>query len=160
LIGGSGPVFHGAGSFLLFVIAVAAVVWFVVCERKNGLERAGVALFLAATLFGPLWKSRAALGGLLPVADNNGDRYFYIPKVLLLWLMILVIDKLKVRGLAALGLALAALTTLRDPSREPKRVKPWDAYAPELRHGAAVDIPINPEPWVVRVPARPALSSR
>jgi hypothetical protein len=160
LIGGSGPVFHAADSFVLFVIAVATVLWFVVCERTNRLERAALALFLAATLFGPLWRTRAALGGLLPIADNNGDRYFYIPKVLLLWLMILVIDKLKVRGFAALGLALAAITTLRDPSREPRRVKPWDAYAAELRHGEAVDIPINPESWVVRVPARPALSPR
>jgi len=153
---GSGGAFHMAGSFVLFVLAVGALTWFVVNERANRLERAAVALFMTAALFGGLWKFRDALGALLPLVKNNGDRYFYIPKVLLLWLMIMVLES-KARVVAAVGLGLAAFTTLVDPSREPRRLKQWDTYADELREGEPVDIPINPEPWVVHVPARRAV---
>jgi hypothetical protein len=48
----------------------------------------------------------------------------------------------------------ANVPRLREPGLQDFR---WGDYAPKIRAGEAVEIPINPggvEPWIVRLPAR------
>lgn len=89
--------------------------------------------------------------------DPRGSvRYFYIPYVLLAWL--LVDAAARCRGVPrslAVALLAAMLTTalMRDWRTTPGRDFDWPAWAARIGR-EPLRIPINPEPWVIELPAR------
>jgi len=91
--------------------------------------------------------------------DNlvNGDRYFFIPRVLVAWLVILEFrSSLRAaawtaRGLAALGLALHAphLVLTAPPDYR------WKENCDAIRRGVPAQIPTLPDGWYIEYPGRP-----
>jgi len=73
----------------------------------------------------------------------NGDRYFFIPKVLLLWLLVVLLQKRP----ASLFAVLALIFFVNVPQfRFPGYAQPdWPAYAARMRAGENLTVPIAPE---------------
>jgi hypothetical protein len=95
---------------------------------------------------------------LLPALQDvrNGARYFFIPHVLLLWLLIDAALRRKrwERWIAAALLAAALTTALsRDWRTVPAPNLDWPAWSARIG-SEPLAIPINPRPWVVELPAR------
>jgi hypothetical protein len=82
----------------------------------------------------------------------NGDRYFFLPHVLLAWLLIILCADFRglkrILALMPLAGALAAnVPCLRAP---PMRDFAWAQQVQPIRERKAFSIPINPDGWVVR----------
>jgi hypothetical protein len=93
---------------------------------------------------------------------NFADRYFFLPRLLLVWLVILELDA--VPRLAAWGarLALAAYVLLPVP----RFILPaapdyrWREQCAPIRAGTPARIPILPEGWILDYPGRPPREGR
>jgi len=78
---------------------------------------------------------------------ENGDRYFFIPKVLLLWVTIVAFAAQTRRGMRLALLLLLVCSTLSNIPRLRFRQLPdtrWYALCPEIRAGHEVEVTINP----------------
>ncbi len=142
---------HAAGGMaFLSLLAVAAL--------QPGRDRADRALLVATLLLltaACAWRVRADLWQ----DDNlvNGDRYFFIPRVLVAWLVILGFrSSLRAaawtaRGLAALGLALHAPHFVLPAPPEYR----WKDSCDAIRRGVPARINTLPEGWFIEYPGRP-----
>ncbi len=87
----------------------------------------------------------------------NADRYFYIPRVLVAWLLIWEFDALPravgytARALCACGVVVN-LPGLRLPA--PIDYK-WAEHCDPIRRGVAANIKTLPEGWWIEYPGRP-----
>lgn len=78
---------------------------------------------------------------------ENGDRYFFVPKVLLLWLTIITFAAQTSRGMRLALLVLLSCGTISNIPRLRFRALPdtrWYALCPEIRAGREVEVAINP----------------
>lgn len=88
----------------------------------------------------------------------NADSYFFIPRILLAWLLIWEFDArpravaLAARGLCLLGVLLELPHHIKPP---PKDLH-WKESCDAIRRGVPAEIPILPDGWVIRYPGRPA----
>ncbi len=88
----------------------------------------------------------------------NGDRYFYGPKVIALWLVVVIIAELRSQWQRTVGII---VVTLAFAANLPAfRIKPlpdlrWASYSDRIKAGESVEVPINPG-WKVVCPAKPA----
>jgi hypothetical protein len=85
------------------------------------------------------------------------DRYFYLPRVLVIWLVLLEIDAAEralawCARLAALAFALVHLPGYMLPAPPDYR---WRDHSAAIRRGEKADIPILPEGWTLHYPGRP-----
>ncbi len=91
----------------------------------------------------------------------NGDRYFFVPKVLLAWLVILEAHERSVSGWIARGLLVLALVAglgaFRFPAPHDYR---WQDYSDAIRRGEPAVIPIPPEGWTLHYPGRPGVRTK
>jgi hypothetical protein len=138
-------------AFPILVIGAVTIYWFSM-RPKNCLDKMAISLFMLAVVASTLWKFRAALADLSPSGWN--ERYFYIPKVCLVWLMIIALNESGTRMIGTAFLILSAVSTFSHPTRAPMQLMDWNSYSPVLEKGQAIDIPINPAPWVLHVPGR------
>ena len=89
----------------------------------------------------------------------NHERYFYIPKVLLLWVLVIIACEFSWHCWLARGvLVLCLAATLQDFQSKPLVDYQWSEYADEIRRGEAVEIPINPD-WKINYPGRKTSST-
>lgn len=88
----------------------------------------------------------------------NADSYFFIPRLLLVWLLIWEFDALP-RAVALTARWLCVFAVLLEL---PDHVKPalkdlhWEKYCDAIRRGVPAQIPIQPDGWVIQYPGRPA----
>lgn len=92
-------------------------------------------------------------------ADNldYGDRYFYIPRVLLAWLLIWEFDATPraVANTARVFCLLVFLMHLREYTvRAPVNYN-WAAHVEPIRQGVRADLPTLPEGWMLEYHGRP-----
>jgi len=120
-------------------------------------ERVWLAMAFLLVLASALYRCRFVLPDLCHAV--YGNRYFYLPQLIVLWLLIdLALERRRwlSRGAAVLLLwmLVANIPRLREPGLPDMR---WADYAARIRAGEAVEIPTNPggvDPWIVRLPAR------
>jgi hypothetical protein len=120
-------------------------------------ERVWLAIACLLVLASALYRCRRVLPDLCHAV--YGARYFYLPQLIVLWLLlVLAVDERRWLSRAAAVLLLWILAVniprLREPGLPDMR---WGDYAARIRAGEAVEIPTNPggvEPWIVRLPAR------
>jgi len=127
---------------------------------RNGLAetafRSARFIYLAAVLLlvaGTLYRFRGDVFVLRQFTD--GDRYFFVPKVLLLWLLIWQIPSRGFAAWTARGLCAGSLFATCTAWRfEPYHDYGWAEHVAKLEHTAEVTIPINPSGQTVRLHAR------
>lgn len=86
------------------------------------------------------------------------DRYFFLPRVLLAWLIVLEIDADSpwaawTARVVAVFMSVVHLQTYQLPAPPDYH---WTAQCDPLRRGAPAKIPILPEGWILDYPGRPA----
>jgi hypothetical protein len=92
---------------------------------------------------------------------ENADRYFLVPRVILLWAVLATLVSGRPRRVV-LGAAALALILVHDRQwqRPPRPVLPWAVPAAALDRGEAARIPVAPlgpdgtAPWALDLPAR------
>lgn len=88
----------------------------------------------------------------------NGDRYFFIPRVLLIWALIAQFDasirwwRTSARALCVIG----ALAELPNHAIAAPRNYHWADHCDPIRYGRPTRIPTLPEGWTLEYPGRPA----
>lgn len=90
------------------------------------------------------------------------DRYFFHARVILFWLLALELDATgRVAALTSRLALLAAVFTHLPFYRFPSPPDfQWRERCAPIRHGAAADIPILPEGWILKYPGRPPSGQR
>jgi hypothetical protein len=98
---------------------------------------------------------RASNGFYLFFIPETRGRYMYIPQLLVLWLLLSTALQRGREARICTLLCLWGLAVNLPRLREPAYVDlHWEDYAPLVREGRAVTIPVNPVPWVMKIPAR------
>ena len=117
-------------------------------------ERLWMALAAIALLAGSLYRCRYVL---VPLCHATfGSRYFYPIVMIALWLLLAATTDSR-RWLARTATALVAWSLLINLPRLRETAFPdlhWGYYAQQISAGLAVDVPVNPEPWVMSLPAK------
>jgi hypothetical protein len=148
--------------------AAASCALVAACLRKGPFRHARVCfatswLMLAAAVAVKFWGEPQLLA-----TASQGDRYFYLPHVLVLWWLVLEIAvslaapraaprprRARVAGLVAAALALAAVATGHRTFVERRRPPmPWASELAPVRAGDPFSIPTLPEGLVIRSPGR------
>jgi hypothetical protein len=117
-------------------------------------ERCLLGLAFGALLLGALARTRYSLGAFLGPLGNG--RYVYLPQLLAIWLLLLAAAERGRIGRVAAVLVALALAANIPRLREPAFVDlHWERYAPLIRAGQHVVVPVNPPPgWLMPLPAR------
>jgi hypothetical protein len=144
----------GSAAIALGLVLFAAIIWLAWRPGENRVMRGNLALlflaFLASTYY-RTWHS-------MPLMNEPGSasRYLFPLQLLLLWLLLAMQrDRAKsVRVLCAAAAAWMILVNLPRLRIAPVPDKHWTDYAPKLRAGEEVTIPINPDGWSFTFPAR------
>jgi hypothetical protein len=139
-------------------IAVLAAVAFLSLRRGPArTERLWLGIAFLLVLASALYRCRLVLPDLCH--EVYGARYFYLPQLLVLWLLLALAAEGNRRSSRIAAVLLVWMLAVNVPRlREPGLADlHWSDFAPRIRAGEAVAIPINPggiEPWIVRLPSR------
>ncbi len=144
------------GLTLVFVYGLACLIWRG-GKADGGKGRMNAAIFLlaGASALGATWfRYQENLADLLPF--GSGDRYFYLPRVVILWSILICAAS---RGLArGVVTALVGLSVLAGASSwfqaGPFEDYRWKHFAQEIERGKSLRIPINPPGWYIDWKAR------
>lgn len=145
---------------LCYGAIVFALAWFSTQRRLNIALLVFIAFVLGSTWLKFMPGHSRHLD--FPTMD---DRYFYIPKVLTVWILAGALYAnahwKKIAGMLALVLSLGAVQNggLEWWRKYIYPHKPWTEQARQIDAGHAVNIPINPEPYSVQLPARAGSST-
>ncbi|MEP7042435.1 MAG: hypothetical protein ABI843_05200 [Dokdonella sp.] len=131
------------------------------CRRARADERIFVFAWLAVVgleLLATAWRFFGEVDKFL--AFGYGDRYFLLFKVTFWWLFAIALARaLPQRRAGSAGLVAGVLlccnaALMADSlTRKPLADLEWESYARRIDRGEAVDVPINPPPWRIQVPA-------
>ncbi|MCX6952052.1 MAG: hypothetical protein NTV51_07780 [Verrucomicrobia bacterium] len=138
------------------IVPVVAVLAWSLRPHPRRLLRAQLVAAFALMMVAGVYRSRPDTWSL----DNLvfGDRYFYLPRVLLAWLLILEIDTAQ-RAVAwtARALLLAcALVHVKGYSVPAEPDYRWTEHVDPIRRGVPANIPTLPEGWTMEYRGRPA----
>lgn len=118
--------------------------------RENRLELTFLVLFIATLLVATTFKKRFDLWNFGDL--SNGDRYFFIPKVVILWISIILASQSTHQRLRKLLLVLTLAGLVLNLPRfsfAPFKIHPWYSLCPDIRQGKKIEIKINPG-WTFR----------
>jgi hypothetical protein len=133
--------------------ALAFFAWVSLEPRSPGF-RPALAMWIFGAILVVAAEKRVRFDNLRLQDFDMADRYFFIPKVLLLWLLATAVNRHTVRGrAAAAALVISAVSSLSIFRFEPMRDLEWKNYSDRLRAGEPVTVPINPD-WIAEFPRR------
>ena len=141
--------------FLGLVPVVALLAWSLRPHARRPLRAQLVVAFLLMMAAG-VYRARPDTWNL----DNLvfGDRYFYLPRVLLAWLLILEIDAAQrtVRWLARATALAIAVVHVKGYSVPAEPNYQWSRHVDPIRRGVPANIPTLPEGWTMEYRGRPS----
>ena len=144
---------HGVQAGLGLVVIAPLLVW----ALRRDARRSPRALLVAAFCLITLATAYRARVDTWPI-DNlvNGDRYFYVPRVLLAWLFVLEFDARPkavawtARGLCLLAVVMHAPRFMLPAPRDYR----WAEHCDPIRRGEPANIHTLPEGWWIEYPGR------
>jgi hypothetical protein len=150
---GGAPLALAFSQDALISIGAAIVLLWLAITRRPPVDRAvwwAVSFGLVALLAASLYR------GVPDAYVEYGDRYYFIPRVLLGWLLIwLAAGDTRWRYPARLVAMLAVCANLPDYRFPPATDYHWKQNCTPLRLGQPANIPILPEGWILQYPGRP-----
>jgi hypothetical protein len=114
-------------------------------SADGSLHRPALWVFLglaAAIMVSTFFRFQGNMAALM--AMHSGDRYFFLPRVMLAWALILVLGANRVGCVAAGALTLMALSAFTDFQLVSSFYPGWPAQAAALQRGEAISFPVNP----------------
>ncbi|MFO1098509.1 MAG: hypothetical protein U1E81_09680 [Xanthobacteraceae bacterium] len=142
----------GLISIVAAVTLACVAVWLVLASPHRQFFVA-VSIFAGAMMMAGLMR----MSPLKAYFDHTyiGDRYFFFPRLVLIWIVYAAIADGKELARAA-GLVVAAVIAVNywHWKRFPQADLKWSAEALKIDHGEAVSIPIHPPGWKVNINAR------
>lgn len=139
----------------IFGLALLVLAW---CSKYRQLNLAF--LFLAGAVLASTWLKFMPDHSRHLDEMGTDDRYFYIPKVMAFWVLAGALSQAeRVKQIAAAALLILSVVNVKHGDynwwrKHTHPPKPWAVPALDIDRGKAVDIPINPTPYSVRVPQR------
>lgn len=160
-IGGSlftgGELDASSGWILSSVVGGSVVVAVVILAVRKGVAR-NERMWLGCAFLGLLAAALQRCGEVLPALLNAGEggRYFYLPQLLVVWLLIVVLHEASgAWRWGAAMLLVGAVAANVDRMQEPALLDlDWQFYAAHIRAGDEVVININPPPTEFTVAGR------
>jgi hypothetical protein len=150
-LGGS-PLALALSSGVLLGIGAAVILLWLVVTRRPPVDRAiwyAMSFALVAMLAASCYR------GVPDPYIENGDRYYFIPRVLLGWLLIwLAVGRTRWNRLARLVAVLAVCVHLPGYRIPPATDYHWAQHCDALRRGQPADIPTLPDGWILQYPGR------
>jgi len=140
---------------ILGVAALAALTWWALRPHPRRLLRAQIVVATVLITMACVFRLRPDTWETPNLV--NGDRYFYIPRVLVAWLLIWEFDAapravaFAARALCIVGV-LANLSGYRLPAPPDYR---WAEHCDPIRRGVPANINTLPEGWYIEYPGRP-----
>jgi hypothetical protein len=140
---------------MVAVLIVPLLAWALRVDSRRRTRQFIVAAFCLITV-ASVYRARADAW----MRDDlvNGDRYFYIPRVLLAWLLVWELDA-RPRAVAWIARGICALAIVmhapRYTLRAPKDYR-WAEHCEPIRRGVPANIYTLPEGWWIEYPGRPA----
>jgi hypothetical protein len=135
-------------------IATVAGVAFLAWRRgQYRTERVSLAAAIVVLLVFSFYRQRFVLDRFFRPA--YGSRYFYIPQLIVIWLLLwAAVQKDRLWRIAASLLTVALVLNLPRLREPPYLDTHWSIYEQSLREGRKVLIPINPPGWYIELPER------
>lgn len=138
---------------VLGIATLLGVGYLATAQGPRRRERALLGLAFAAALAASLYRTRYSMGPYF--GQHAHSRYVYVPQLLAIWLALSAAARGDRAGRAAAVLValgfLANLPRYREPAYADMH---WSRYAPLIRAGLPVDIPISPPGWKLTMPGR------
>ncbi|HEY6009120.1 MAG TPA: hypothetical protein VIU40_12415, partial [Geobacteraceae bacterium] len=120
--------------------------------RRYRFEKCVCIYFIAALMFAALYRNSFLTSTKFNLfLYQASDRYFYIPKVMLCWALILAVGKRWSGAVAACFLGLILLTSLLHLRRDPWVNYNWPYWAARIAAHEPVEVPINPTGWKIEL---------
>jgi len=145
--------------FGFIALSMIATGWFLWKGKGvwGGKGRIYVLVFLLAGLFilgTTLFKFRSSPEVLLLFA--NGDRYYYLPRLLVVWSILIGMSAGGLGRRVAMGLVLLSVLAAASSQFQSRAFENynWKEYAKQIERGKSLLIPINPQGWYVAWTAR------
>jgi hypothetical protein len=137
-------------SIVLFLIFAVMIGHDLITSKKERFPKLICVYFVAALLFAAFYRNKGlASSPLDPLIFTASDRYFYIPKVMLVWLLLLM-PKRGWNGILALIFLVTILTTtLQNYRRVPWMDLNWKYWVRQIEVNRPLKIPINPIGWKI-----------
>ena len=140
---------------VLGTLAIVALLAWALRPHPRRLLRAQIGAAFALMMIAAVYRSRPDTWGL--ASTSYSDRYFYLPRVLLLWLVVLEIDALprfaawiaRTTCGAVVFVQLANFTAPTPPNYD------WAKHCEPIRRGVPANIPTLPEGWTLEYRGRP-----
>lgn len=131
---------------------LVAIGWIATRRDSWGFSRLMIAGAAAVLLAAAVWKIRV---DTWPYGEFvNGDRYFYVPKVLLAWLVVSAVDWRTWRGRAAMAMLAGGVIASWPVWRcAPIPHHEWSRFCDAIRAGERVTVEISPD-WKFTLPAK------
>jgi hypothetical protein len=134
---------------LVFLVITA---WDLARIRERRFEKVVFLYFIAALMFAALYRNNFLAGTKLNLfLYQASDRYFYIPKVMMCWLLVLGLGKRWTGVVAGCFLATVLLTTALHPGRAPWADYNWPYWADRIARHEPVEVPLNPPGWRIEL---------
>lgn len=134
-------------------VVTATLVGVLTWPTAKSLKQSEPKLYLGAILFLFSAASIFRFKGMLPMflSPEGLSRYFFVPQVMLIWLLIANLATHRFRQAFCAILIMALVTTTGMLFRAPALVDfHWREHVASLQPGQAVNIPVNPRGWFFR----------
>jgi hypothetical protein len=140
----------GAVAGIATVAGVAFLAW---RPGQNRMERLSLGAAIVILLAFSFYRQRFVLDRFFRPA--YGSRYFYIPQLIIVWLLLwAAVQRDRLGRIAASLLAVALVLNLPRLREPPYLDTHWSTYEQSLREGRKILIPINPPGWYIQLPER------
>jgi hypothetical protein len=136
---------------LATLLGIGLLAWL---PGKHRLERALLGLAFLGLLGGSFYRLRYGIDRFF--IPTYASRYFYIPQLILMWLLLAAAEVKGLAGRVAPALFACSLLVNLPRYRESAYLvnTRWSVYEPYIREGKPIVVPINPPGWIMPLPAR------
>lgn len=142
----------------LFIVSMSLITFLVFSVKRSGFKKHILILLIAATLvlFSTFYKFRSVPDILIPV--NNGDRYFYLIRLFMIWTLIVLLEHKNslIRTASITILAVMLISSLMWFQDHRLIDHDWQYHCKKIirMEDDQILIPINPEGWFIKLETR------